>query len=66
MVGLWVVLLGVVGAAALILRVPVNDSSTTPGTEAQSTVDMPEERFPEHSGVVATVVFAAPDDASLP
>ncbi|QVQ53478.1 MMPL family transporter [Spiractinospora alimapuensis] len=65
MVGLWVVLLGVVGAAALVFRVPVNDSFTIPGTEAQATVDMLEERFPEHSGGVATVVFTTPDDDSV-
>ncbi|GAB3444165.1 hypothetical protein GCM10027570_13250 [Streptomonospora sediminis] len=64
-IAVWIVLLAALAGAAAVLRVPVNDSFSIPGTESQDTVDMLQERFPERSGGRATVVLEAPEDADI-
>ncbi|MBO8195127.1 MMPL family transporter [Streptomyces oryzae] len=59
---LWVVLLGVAGAAAASAPAATATSFSIPGTEAQKAFDLLEDRFPgtKADGATARVVFKAP------
>ncbi|GAB3232850.1 MMPL family transporter [Glycomyces halotolerans] len=63
----WVLVVGVVGAAAAALQQETNPEFTLPGTESQEAFDLLEERFPEMSadGAGAQIVFAADEGETL-
>lgn len=65
--GLWMLLLALVGAGAATMAGKTSNSFSIPGTEAQQAIDRLEERFPEANagGAGARVVFAAPDGKSV-
>lgn len=59
---LWVVLLGIAGAAAASAPTATATAFSVPGTEAQKAFDLLEDRFPgaKADGATARVVFKAP------
>ncbi|GGY93677.1 MMPL family transporter [Streptomyces poonensis] len=63
----WVALLALVGAGAASAPAAGSTSFSIPGTEAQKTFDLLEERFPNASadGATARVVFQAPDGGKM-
>ncbi|MGP3979160.1 MMPL family transporter [Streptomyces sp. 8N114] len=64
---LWVVLLGIAGAAAAGAPTATATSFSIPGTEAQKAFDLLEDRFPgaKADGATARVVFKAPGNEKI-
>ncbi|MFZ2174478.1 MAG: MMPL family transporter [Rhodococcus sp. (in: high G+C Gram-positive bacteria)] len=69
--GIWLVILVLMGVGAATLSGPTSDSFSIPGTPAQEAQDLMAERFPHAAGgnpmedVSARYVFAAPEGQTL-
>jgi RND superfamily putative drug exporter len=61
----WVALLVLAAGASSIAGGTTTDDISLPGTESQEAFDLLEERFPEESGSMTQVVFAAGEGGSL-
>ena len=59
-VGLWLLVLVVVGGAAALFGGELRDEFSIPGTESQEGLDVLDTRFPEVSGASGQIVFQAP------
>lgn len=64
-VGIWLVVLGVVGTTAYIYVQPPSSSLTIPGTEAQKTFDRYGELFPETGKGSGRIVFSTNDGSTI-
>ncbi|MGH3379738.1 MAG: MMPL family transporter [Actinoallomurus sp.] len=58
-VAVWVLLLGVIGGAALAFRGPTSSEFTMPGTESQQALTTLKRDFPQAGGATGTVVIAS-------
>src|SRR5690349_18228755 len=63
--GLWLVVLVGMFAAASALSGQTTDAATMPGTESQEAIDLLDERLPEANGASGRIVFAAPEGRRL-
>src|SRR3954471_14250183 len=59
--GVWVLMLGLLGAGAATLSGTMSNTFSVPGTESQKAIDQLAERFPQAhvGGATARVVFVA-------
>ncbi|MGO3705619.1 MMPL family transporter [Microbacterium gubbeenense] len=64
-IGSWILLLIVMGAAALGMNKGFDDSITIPGTEAQDGIEQLERTFPQVSGTAAQFIVVAADGDSV-
>lgn len=64
-VATWLAVLVAVGAAAVALKGPTDDSFSVPGTQSQRALDLLKEKFPGTGGATARVVVAAPAGHTL-
>ncbi|MGO2669299.1 MAG: MMPL family transporter, partial [Microbacterium gubbeenense] len=64
-IGSWILLLLVMGAAALGMNKGFDDSITIPGTEAQDGIEQLERTFPQVSGTAAQFIVVAADGDSV-
>lgn len=66
-VGLWLVLLALIGGGAATLSGHMSNSFSIPGTQSQQAIDQLAARFPQAhvGGATARVVFVAPSGATL-
>jgi putative drug exporter of the RND superfamily len=64
-VAIWVLLLAVLGGAALAFRGPTSGEFTMPGTESQRAMTTLRHDFPQASGAAGTVVVAAASGQKL-
>ncbi|MFJ8039803.1 MMPL family transporter [Kitasatospora sp. NPDC096147] len=64
-VGVWLLVLAVVGGLGATLHGKPSTEFTVPGIESQQAQDLLEHRFPAASGGSARVVFAAPEGRTL-
>lgn len=64
-VAVWLLLLVVLGGAAITLMGPTSDKFTMPGTESQRALDSLQKQFPQASGTTGTIVIAAPEGGKL-
>lgn len=64
-VAVWLLLLALLGGAAVTLMGPTSDKFTMPGTESQRAMDSLQKQFPQASGTTGTIVIAAPEGAKL-
>jgi RND superfamily putative drug exporter len=65
--GIWVLMLGLLGAGAATLSGTMSNTFSVPGTESQKAIDQLAERFPQAhvGGATARVVFVAPAGQTL-
>jgi putative drug exporter of the RND superfamily len=61
----WILVVGLVGAAAATFSGQTDNSFVVPGTESQRAQDLLEAKFPGAGGASARVVFKAPEGESL-
>ena len=61
----WVVILGLLGASALVLTGPFKDDYTIPGTESQRALDRLEAVFPQVAGASAQAVITTTDGSRV-
>jgi uncharacterized membrane protein YdfJ with MMPL/SSD domain len=61
----WILVVGLVGAAAATFSGQTDNSFVVPGTESQRAQDLLEQKFPGAGGASARVVFKAPEGESL-
>ena len=61
----WLVILGVVGAGALVFKGTMTNSFTIPGTASQRALDQLQEEIPASGGATGRVVFAAPEGEQI-
>ncbi|MET9290863.1 MMPL family transporter [Streptomyces sp. NPDC003077] len=64
-IGVWLLLLAVIGGLGITLHGKPTTEYSVPGIESQQAQDLLKERFPQASGGVARVVFAAPKGDTL-
>ncbi|SEB80510.1 putative drug exporter of the RND superfamily [Paramicrobacterium humi] len=64
-VGIWVLLLALIGAAALLFGQGMDNSISIPGTESQNALSSLETTFPEVSGTSAQIIVVAPDGETV-
>ncbi len=64
-IGVWLLLLAVVGGLGITLHGKVTTEFSVPGIESQQAQDLLEEKFPKAAGGVARVVFAAPEGSTF-
>ncbi|WP_328874664.1 MMPL family transporter [Streptomyces sp. NBC_00287] len=64
-IAVWLLLLAVVGGLGITLHGKATTEFSVPGIESQQAQDLLEKEFPEASGGVARVVFAAPEGGEL-
>ena len=61
----WLVILGVVGAGAMLFKGTMTNSFTIPGTASQQALDQLREKIPAAGGATGRVVFAAPEGKQI-
>ena len=64
-IGVWVLMVVVVGAAAAAFKTPPTDSFSIPGTQSIDTLNQLQQEFPSQEGTAGKVVIAAPDGKVL-
>ncbi|MCW4458968.1 MMPL family transporter [Microbacterium sp. MPKO10] len=64
-IGVWVLLLALLGAGALLFSQDMDNSISIPGTESQEALDSLSATFPQVSGSSAQIIVVAPDGGSV-
>lgn len=60
-IGVWILLLAIIGSIALLFGQGMDNSISIPGTESQTALDSLTATFPEVSGSSAQIIVVAPD-----
>ncbi|WP_166980148.1 MMPL family transporter [Paramicrobacterium fandaimingii] len=64
-IGVWILLLAMLGAGALLFSQDMDNSISIPGTESQQALDSLSATFPQVSGSSAQIIIVAPDGETV-
>ncbi|GAB2525152.1 MMPL family transporter [Paramicrobacterium agarici] len=64
-IGLWILLLAMLGAGALLFSQDMDNSISIPGTESQQALDSLSATFPQVSGSSAQIIVVAPEGETV-